>query len=122
MAKQCQYTGCNRNCYGEYCYLHKARKPLRSHVHPKKQSDRELDYQAWKEAVARPYVVERDGNRCMCCGRPAYPREKLDLDHIKGKGSHADSKRDLQNLQLLCRFPCHRNKTDHVDCIHEARH
>lgn len=98
---------------------HKPRKALTARVRPKKMSDKERDYQEWKEAVARPYVVERDGNKCQCCGRPAYLNEKLDLDHIKGKGSHRELKRELSNLQLLCRYPCHQNKTDNKECLHE---
>lgn len=28
MARTCKREGCNRNCYGEYCLLHKPRKPI----------------------------------------------------------------------------------------------
>lgn len=108
---------CGKRAYSEYCVAHKPRKALRARVRPKKMSVKEKDYQEWKEAVARPYVVQRDNNECACCGRPAYPNEKLDLDHIKGKGSSPKDKRNLHNIQLLCR-PCHFNKTNHYRCEH----
>jgi hypothetical protein len=85
----------------------------------RQQSDKEKDYQVWKETVARPYLIERDGNKCGCCERPAYPNEKLDIEHELGKGSHPELKRELSNLRLYCRFPCHRKKTDHIPCLHK---
>lgn len=84
-----------------------------------RQSAKEKDYQIWKEDTARPAVIERDGNKCQCCRRPAHEGEKLDLDHIKSKGSHPELKRDINNLRLLCRWPCHRNRTDHIPCLHQ---
>lgn len=81
-------------------------------------SANEAQYQIWKETVARPAIIARDGNKCSCCGRPAEAGEKLDLEHTLGKGSHPGLKRDLKNLTLMCRFPCHRNKTDGVECVH----
>lgn len=92
--------------------------PYKKNKRPKQQSDKELEYQEWKEQVARPAVIERDGNHCQCCLRPAYEEEKLDLDHKDGKGSHPKDKRNIKKLQLLCRFPCHRNKTDNKPCPH----
>lgn len=113
MSKKCGIYGCERNCYGDYCIRHKPRKALRASVRPKKMSARELDYQQWLKDVARPYVAKRDGNRCACCGNGGL----LDLDHILNKGSHPELKRNLDNLQFLCR-PCHRLKTDRVVCNH----
>lgn len=83
-----------------------------------KQSAKEIEYQIWKEEIARPYLIERDGNKCDCCNRRARYEEKLDIDHIKNKGSHPELKRRMDNLQLLCRFPCHFNKTNHIECQH----
>lgn len=92
---------------------HKPRKPIRQ------VSDKQADYKLWLEDVARPYLIERDGNNCSCCHRPAKSGEKLDIEHTLGVGSHASLKKDLDNLTLMCRFPCHRNKTDHLPCSHE---
>jgi 5-methylcytosine-specific restriction endonuclease McrA len=74
-----------------------------------------MDYQDWKELIARPSVVERDGNKCQCVG--GCWRIGTDLDHIRNKGSRPDLKKDISNLQLLCRI-CHNNKTDLIICIH----
>lgn len=68
----------------------------------------------WIKEVGRPAVIERVGERCVCCGT----RYNLTVDHIKSKGSRPDLKRDIDNLQLLCLYPCHRNKTDHIPCLH----
>jgi hypothetical protein len=77
-----------------------------------------MNYQQWKEEIARPFLIKRDGNRCSCCLRPARTNEKLDIEHTKTKGSRPDLKRDLRNLSLMCRIPCHRNKTDDIACEH----
>lgn len=51
-------------------------------------------------AGVRAAVIERDGGRCVACGRPG-----TDIDHISGPSP------DLSNLQLLC-TDCHNDKTD----------
>lgn len=83
-----------------------------------KVSTKQSEYLKWREKVVRPFLIDRDGNICQCCKRPAYDNEKLDIDEIKGRGSHPELKRDLNNMQLLCRFPCHRLKTDNKKCNH----
>lgn len=83
-----------------------------------KQSYKEQIYQEWKEGVARLKIIKRDGNLCQCCGRQANNEEKLDIDHIISKGSRPDLKTDLNNLQLLCRAPCHFKKTNNILCLH----
>lgn len=68
----------------------------------------------WIRDVGRPAVIKRDGEKCACCGSTW---DDLTVDHIKTKGSRPDLKRDINNLQLLC-YVCHRNKTDHIPCLH----
>lgn len=92
--------------------------PIKRGKRPKQQSDKEKEYQIWLKEVARPAVILRDGNRCNCC---KMPDNQLDLDHIAGKGSHPELRQSIDNLQLLCRWPCHRNKTDGIDCTHGYR-
>ena len=123
MAKTC--TVCGKRSYSEYCVSHKPRKPIKTNSvlktkkRPKQQSDKEKEYQVWKEQVARPALIERDGgNYCTCCGRPAYNGEKLDIEHTLTKGSRPDLKRDLDNLTLMCRYPCHFRKTNGLICEH----
>ena len=54
----------------------------------------------------RRLVLDRDGWRCRSCGRPG----RLEVDHIvpldRGGAIY-----DLSNLQTLCAFPCHAEKT-----------
>jgi 5-methylcytosine-specific restriction endonuclease McrA len=68
----------------------------------------------WVRDIGRSAVIKRDGEVCACC-KAGW--KDLTVDHIKTKGSRADLKRDIDNLQLLC-FLCHRNKTDHIKCLH----
>lgn len=94
---------------------HRNRKAIATKKRPNKQSVKEQGYQAWLRETARPAVIARDGDVCNCCKRVHYPH---DLDHVLNKGSHPELKRDISNLQILGRFPCHRNKTDHIPCYH----
>lgn len=107
--KPCKHCG-KDNHFSFQCF--KIKKPIN------KQSDKEKEYQNWKEGVARPYLILRDGNYCSCCKRPARAREKLDIEHTLTKGSRPDLKKDLNNLKLFCRIPCHRLKTDGKLCVH----
>lgn len=81
-----------------------------------KISIKQSEYHTWLKQVARPYLILKYGNVCNCCKK--HFDTKLDIDHIKGIGSNPSLKKDLNNLQFLCRFPCHRRKTDHISCIH----
>lgn len=71
----------------------------------------------WVKEVGRPAVILRDGEVCNCAG--CNHTTNLDVDHIKGKGAHPELKQEISNLQLLCRFPCHFNKTNGILCTHE---
>lgn len=106
----CSFCGSDKH-YVTFCWRRKTKK-----IRP--QSDREIEYQEWKETVARPYLIEEYGNYCHCCLRPAQENENLDIEHTKNKGSHPELKRDLKNMRLYCRYPCHRNKTDNRPCLH----
>ena len=116
MSKVCQWEGCERGCYGEFCLMHKPRKPIKVNKRPKQQSDKEIAYQEWKETIARPYLIGKFGNRCSCCDL-FFGSVKLDIEHTLGKGSHPELKKDLNNMTLMCR-PCHNSKTDGLECIH----
>lgn len=96
--------------YQTFCSQKKKKRPAQ-------QSDKEKAYQVWKETIARDYVINRDGNNCRCCNRSARKDEKLDIDHIRSKGSTPAMKTSLTNMQLLCRN-CHIKKTDGKECKH----
>lgn len=109
MAKTC--TVCGKRAYSDYCILHKPRKPIPP------QSAKEIDYQEWKESVARPYLIDKYGNVCSCCGKD-FGFVKLDIEHTLTKGSRPDLKRNLDNMTLMCRW-CHSRKTDGKGCLHD---
>lgn len=111
MARHCII--CSKRAYSDYCVQHKPRKPINQ------VSDKQVIYHKWLEAEVRPFLIKRDGNQCSCCHRLAYKNEKLDIEHTLGVGSHANLKRDVNNMTLMCRFPCHRNKTDGIKCVHD---
>lgn len=102
---------CGGGHYVTFC-RQKPRKPI------KKRSDKQIAYEVWLEETARPFIINRDGNFCVCCKRAAYEYEKLDIEHEKTKGSRPDLKREIRQLRLMCRFPCHRNRTDRIPCTH----
>ena len=63
-----------------------------------------LDRKRW--ALTRLRVFERAGWRCERCGRAG----RLECDH-KVSLEHGGAEYDLENLQALCAFPCHAEKT-----------
>lgn len=107
VAKSCKV--CNKRCYGEYCFQHKPRKAI------KQKGKRTLEYEAWRDTVARPYLIKKYGRVCAACGGKRCGNKQLDVDHIKNRGSHYHLRMSLDNVQLLGRFPCHREKTDNVN-------
>lgn len=68
-----------------------------------------VEYMIWRDTVAIPYLIETYGYKCASCGK----EEHLDVDHIKGRGSHPELKMEVTNVQFLCRR-CHRIKTDRI--------
>ena len=62
-----------------------------------------LDRKRWK--LLRLRTFERDGWRCVQCGRAG----RLECDHVTPLHRGGDPY-SLDNLQSLCR-PCHINKT-----------
>ena len=71
-----------------------------------------LKYEKWRDTVARPYLIAKYGEVCAACGGARCGNRQLDVDHIKGRGSHPHLRMELSNVQLLGRDPCHREKTD----------
>lgn len=106
-------------CGGEghsatFCFA-RPKKTIPRNTTPKKQSTKQKEYETWKYNVAKPFVIKRDGHKCSCCGAEHKP---LDLEHTLGVGSHPEFKRELKNMTLMCRYPCHDNKTNNRPCPH----
>lgn len=91
---------CGKRAYSDYCVAHRPRKPIR------KVGRKELVYRAWRDSVAIPHLDKKYGRKCVNCGATSM----LDVDHIKGRGSHPHLKMELTNVQYLCRN-CHITKT-----------
>lgn len=116
MSKTCSYNGCDRGCYGELCIQHKPRKPLPKATKPIKQKGkRTIEYEKWRDTVARPYLIKKYGEVCAECKGVRCGNIQLDVDHIKNRGSHYHLRMSLSNVQLLGRYPCHQEKTDWVN-------
>lgn len=107
---------CGANSYSGRCFRHKERKPLARIKRPRQNGKEYERWRKFRQEVAIPYMDEHYGHHCRCCGRSDVP---LDIDHIHGKGARPELKYQLSNLQYLCR-PCHRNKTDHLECSHSV--
>ena len=67
------------------------------------EAHRALDWRRW--SIVRRAVFERDGYRCVACGRAG----RLECDHVTPLGRGGDPW-DPNNLQTLCRS-CHIEKT-----------
>lgn len=95
---------------GHYAYqCWKNRKPIAVKKRPPQRGKEYYKYAEFKKTVAIPYLNEKYGRKCQVCGT----HNNLEIDHIKGRGSHPELKYDLDNLQYLC-TKHHRQKTDMV--------
>ncbi len=94
--KPCKYCGLTTH-YPYQCRLN-PKKPKRIRRYGKKT----IAYNEWRDTIARPYLIEKYGNKCAMCGETW----RLDVDHIQKRGSHPELKMNLENVRLLCR-PCH---------------
>lgn len=112
MAKKCNI--CGARSYSDYCFIHKPRKAIKRIKRPIQQGKEYERYKKFRDEVAIPYLDKNFGHKCRCCGTA----ERLDVDHIHSRGSRPELKYQLSNLQWLCRSPCHRNKTDGIECLH----
>lgn len=102
MSKSCKV--CGKRAYSDYCFQHKPRKPINQ------RGKRTLEYEEWRDTVARPYLIQKFGNKCADCSGSRCGNKQLDVDHKKKRGSNPALKMDLNNVQLLGRFPCHYEK------------
>lgn len=86
-------------------WVHKERKPM-AKTRMKAYGKQTTRYNQFRDTIARPYLIDKFGEKCAHCGRADLP---LDVDHIKKRGSNPELKYELSNLQLLCR-KCHNRK------------
>jgi hypothetical protein len=105
MSKPCQFANCpNKTTKGDLCFYHRPRKPINQ------RGKKTIEYEEWRDTVARPYLIKTFGNQCAECKGVRCGNKQLDVDHKKKRGSNPHLKMDLKNVQLLGRYPCHFEK------------
>lgn len=109
----CQNNYCTSKCYGEFCFRHKPRKPLKRTA-IKKRGKRSIEYEKWRKEEAIPYLDSKYGRVCAACNGTRCGNINLDVDHKKGRGSHPHLRMTLTNVQYLGRYPCHYEKTNGI--------
>lgn len=123
MAKTCQKTGCDRGCYGEFCLMHKPRKPIavrtplarsskpiKANKRPKQRGKAAMDWtrakmQWFRENKAEYYT-------CYLCSK-RLERNETTLDHIIPR-SRAPHLRYVQTNLAPCCWPCNSEKGSQV--------
>lgn len=76
---------------------------------PIKQRGKEYNkWISYRNTVVRPHLDKTQGRGCADCGVMPPLRQDgsygyHDVDHVKGKGAHAESKGELSNFAYLCR-------------------
>lgn len=90
MPKTCTYKDCTRNCYGEFCLMHKPRKPLNQRG---KHAIRWQDFRLqWLKDHSDEVFT------CGICGLPVA-REVVTLDHIKPRSGNPELRYTDSNIQ-----------------------
>jgi len=56
-------------------------------------------------------VIEKYGNKCLCCGCISTPENPLNIDHIKPRKLYPELALDFDNLQPLC-SKCNKKKAN----------
>lgn len=65
-------------------------------------------WDTFRDKVAKPYLDNKYGR--VCSVPNCNVTDPLDVDHIKGRGSHPELRYDVNNLRYLCR-PHHIERT-----------
>lgn len=121
MERTCKIKGCSNTFYAYNTIQNKCREHAIAAAKPIKQrGGRTIQYERWRDTIARPHLIRTQGNICQECRRPArayhdelgnVKYESLDVAHIIGRGASAATKMVITNVRLLCR-KCHRKETD----------
>jgi len=90
MSKTCTYPDCMRGCYGEFCLMHKPRKPIpQKGKYAKRWDDFRLD---WLKRHKQATFI------CGICGLPVK-REVVTLDHIRNRSANPELRYEDSNIQ-----------------------
>ena len=121
MERTCKVKGCSNTFFAYNTIQNKCREHAIQAAKPIAQRGKKtIQYEKWRDLIARPHLIRVFGNICQNCKRPArkyhddmgnLKEETLDVAHIKGRGSSPSTKMVITNVRLLCR-DCHRLETD----------
>lgn len=94
--KACKHCGAI-NHYSISCFSAK-KKPIT------KYGNKARAYSEWRDTVAKPHLIAKDGYKCALCGF----NKRLDIDHIAKRrmGGAPSRTMDLSKVRFLCRS-CH---------------
>lgn len=92
MSKPCAVCGSDKHTK-TFCFQAK-RTPV------KKIGRRGMEYRAWRDEVAIPHLDATYGRVCSVAGCNIA---RVDVDHIKKRGSHPHLVMSLDNVRYLCR-------------------
>ena len=109
--KKCKYCNDPEPLHYPYMCIDNPRKPKRI----KKKGKKTIEYETWRDEVAKPYLIDKYGEVCADCNGVRCGNKQLDVDHIKARGSHYALRMTLSNVQFLGRHPCHYEKTNGVN-------
>lgn len=108
-AKPCSY--CNYPGHTKFSCPVMPRQKLVAKKPMNIKGKKTLAYEKWRDTVARPYLDKTFGHKCAKCGGT----ENLEVDHIENRSTHPDKIMSLENIQYLCAYPCHHNKTYRIN-------
>lgn len=122
MERTCKVKGCSNTFFAYTTIQNKCREHAMQAAKPIAQRGKKtIQYERWRDLIARPHLIRVYGNICQECKRPARTHydeetgetktENLDVAHIIGRGRDASKRMDIKNVRLLCRR-CHRLETD----------
>jgi hypothetical protein len=91
------------------CFL-RPKKTMKASKPMKPKGKQQLKYEAWRDTIAKPYLDKHFGH--VCSIEYCEMTEGLEVDHKLNRGSRADLKMVLTNVQYLCHTH-HQQKTYH---------
>lgn len=109
MPKPCK--NCASLTHSHFSCPKRARKPLRAKRPMNKRGRKTIEYEAWRDSVAKPYLDKTYGHICSHNG--CEETEGLQVDHRRNRSTHPHLVMNLDNVQYLC-APHHYNKTFHI--------
>jgi 5-methylcytosine-specific restriction endonuclease McrA len=102
---------CGKNCDGEYCFIHKPRKPLIRRTTSSQTKPPIVEDVAKMRDFFLGIWNKRKKHECENCGE-WLGKEPLSymFDHLLEKKSHPELRLEEENIMLVC-LKCHDEKT-----------